>query len=159
MGRIKKPRNKKYSPRKSFELGISRAVFISFTSESEHGDKVCVTNIETPALRDAVIARIGDWLIQMGVICQDDAGDYYCKETYMIARHCRINDVTDIYEAERDSLCDSVNPAHAIDFGWIIRPYSKRLERLVELEQEPTVFEKWQERKERFENQTMRALV
>lgn len=155
----KKPRNKKYNPRKSFELAIRNAVFITFISEEEDGEKVCVCNIATPKMRDAIIEHRGDWIIQLGLICQDSDDNYYSKETYLTAKDTRINELTDDYQRERDALCDSGNANHTIDFGWVIKPYSASLARRVENETEKTVMDYWLERQAKFERQTLKALA
>lgn len=154
---MKKKRDKKYNPMKGFKLQIQKACFVSFESESEDGNRVCVTNIASPALRDAVVECRTDWLVQIGVIC-DDGSQYYSRETYIIGRGKRINELTPEYEKERDELIAGTNPGHAIDYGWIIRPYSKRLERKVEAEEEKTVLDKWLERKDQFEKKVMHSL-
>lgn len=152
-----KKRNKKYNPRKSFGRQIANSIFISFESESEDGDKVCVTNIASTTLRDAVIEYRGDWLVQVGVIYQ--MPDHFdSKESYIIARGQRINDLTEHYQAEKQAIIESANANITVDFGWVIRPYSKRLERQVDNNEEKSVLDHWLRRRKQFEHKTLQAL-
>ena len=62
------------------EPGIRNAVFITFVSEEEDGESVCVCNIATPRVRDAIVEHRGDWIIQLGLICQDQTNDMVRRE-------------------------------------------------------------------------------
>lgn len=151
-------KRKPYNPRKSFKLQAQQAMFVSFDSEREGEDKVCVTNIASASLRDAVISMVGDWVVQMGVIYKLREG-YESKEATLIARGIRLNDLTDHYQAEKAKLLNNANPNITADFGWVIRPLSKRLERKIDADSENGVLNIWLQRRAQFEKKTLQSLA
>lgn len=140
MATSKKPR-KKYRGlgRKADDAGIRRLVLTHLESMPKNDDgsdpfkaevKGC-PNLSEPAVWHIVnqaTTKPRGWIMSVFAIYDDGSGQYVEEEEIIVRDAVLFTQLQDTFLEAYERVQNAGNPNHLKDYGWVARPYTKKLE-------------------------------